>query len=123
MAGHPLFIFRGHILYRFGHCQLLALRSVCIYRRGEADGQTGGAVHRFQRGGAGDQSGLHVAVCGKVRSALHAGEDCGYVHRHVLELCDEAESRAGMRKREVALPFFCNIYNILNFLLPLYAVF
>ena len=47
--------------------------------------------------GLGNQPGLHVAVCGKIRAALHAGEDRGYFHCDVLELCDETQSGAGMR--------------------------
>ena len=67
-----------------------------VYRRGEADGQAGGAVHRFQHRGAGDQPSLHVAVRGKIRAALHAGENRRHVYRHVLELRDETESGTGV---------------------------
>ena len=96
MAWHPLPVLRGHLLYGFGHCQLLALRAICIYRRRQTDRPAGGAVHRLQHRGPGDQPGLHVAVCGKIRAALHAGKDRGHLHRHVLELCDETQSGAGL---------------------------
>ena len=71
------------------------LYSAAIRRR-QTDRPTGGAVHRLQHRGAGDQPGLHVAVCGKVWPALHAGEDRGYFYCDVLELCDETQSGAGM---------------------------
>ena len=67
-----------------------------IYRRRQTDRPAGGAVHRLQHRGPGDQPGLHVAVCGKIRLALHAGEDRGYFHCDVLELCDETQSGAGI---------------------------
>ena len=96
MAGYPLPVFRGDFLHRVGDRQLLAVCNLRVYRRGEADRQAGGAVHRFQYRGAGDQPGLHVAVRGKIRTALHAGENRRHVHRHVLELRDETKSGAGL---------------------------
>ena len=96
MAGHPLPVLRGHLLYGFRNSKLLALRKICIYWRRQTDRKAGGAVHRIQHRGPGDQPGLHVAVCGKIRPALHAGEDRRYFHRHVLELCDETQSGAGI---------------------------
>ena len=96
MAGHPLPVLRGHLLYGFRNSKLLALRAVCIYRRGQTDRKAGGAVYRIQHRGPGDQPGLYVAVCGKVRSALHAGKNRGYFHCDVLELCDETQSGAGI---------------------------
>ena len=96
MAGNPLPVFRSDFLHRVGDRQLLAVCNLRVYRRGEADRQAGGAVYRIQHRGAGDQPGLHVAVRGKIRAALHAGENRRHGYRHVLELRDETESGSGM---------------------------
>ena len=96
MTGDTLPVFRSHFLYRFGGCQLLAVCNLRVYRCRQTDRKAGGAVHRLQHRGAGDQPGVHVAVRGKVRPSLYAGENRGYVHRHVLELRDETESGAGI---------------------------
>lgn len=65
---------------------------VFVFRGGrKADGTAGCSVHRFQYCGVGHQPGMHVAVRGKIRLALYAGQDWRHLHRYVLELHDETE--------------------------------
>ena len=95
-TGILLSAFCGDLLHRVGDCQLLVMCNLRVYRCEETDRQEGGAVFRLQHRGAGNQPGLHAAVRGEFRTALYAGENRRHADRHVLELCDETESSAGL---------------------------